>query len=145
VVSAHVEPIRWALGDATHADGAITAKTRRGTELHRLVLENLRCFARTEVSLDAPVTVIIGQNGSGKTTIAEAIASLAPGPHEALDELPLRHGERDGAITLHGVGPRPLARWTLGSKGTTRHRLPLGRHDFVYGQYRDPTSHDASM
>ena len=44
----------------------------------RLVLENVRCFARAEVPLDAQVTVIIGQNGSGKTSIAEAIASLAP-------------------------------------------------------------------
>ncbi|AUX24937.1 uncharacterized protein SOCEGT47_054780 [Sorangium cellulosum] len=102
----------------------------------RLVLENVRCFARGEVPLGAQVTVIIGQNGSGKTSIAEAIASLAPGDGEGLGRFPLRHGGSAGSIALYGAGPEPIARWTDGAGRSERERLPRGHHVFAYGQYR---------
>ncbi|WP_437586699.1 AAA family ATPase [Sorangium sp. So ce1000] len=102
----------------------------------RLVLENVRCFVRSEVPLGAQVTVIIGQNGSGKTSIVEALASLAPGDGEGLDRFPLRHGGSTGAIALYGAGPEPIARWTEEAGRSERARLPRGHHIFAYGQYR---------
>ncbi|WP_437973655.1 ATP-binding protein [Sorangium sp. So ce295] len=102
----------------------------------RLVLENVRCFVRSEVPLGARVTVIIGQNGSGKTSIVEALASLAPGDGEGLDKFPLRHGGSAGSIALYGAGPEPIARWTDGAGRSVRARLPRGHHIFAYGQYR---------
>lgn len=102
----------------------------------RLLLENVRCFARAEVPLGAGVTVVIGQNGSGKTSIAEAIASLAPGDGEGLSRFPLRRGAPSGAMSILGADSEPLARWTDGPGGEERARLPLGHHVFVYGQYR---------
>ncbi len=35
----------------------------------RLRIENLRCFEKVEIPLDPHLTVIIGENGAGKTTI----------------------------------------------------------------------------
>ncbi|XYH94526.1 AAA family ATPase [Sorangium sp. So ce1128] len=106
------------------------------TGVSRLVLENVRCFARGEVPLGAQVTVVIGQNGSGKTSIIEAIASLAPGDGEGLDRFPLRRGASGGSIALHGTGAEPLARWADGEGRPERARLPRGHHVFAYGQYR---------
>jgi hypothetical protein len=106
------------------------------TGVSRLVLENVRCFARGEVPLGAQVTVVIGQNGSGKTSIIEALASLAPGEGEGLDRFPLRRGASGGAMALHGTGAEPLARWADGEGSAERSRLPRGQHVFAYGQYR---------
>jgi energy-coupling factor transporter ATP-binding protein EcfA2 len=96
----------------------------------------VRCFARAEVPLDARVTILIGQNGSGKTSIAEAIASLAPGEGEGLDAFPLRRGASSGSMALLGADSEPLARWSEGPRGSKRARLPLGHAVFAYGQYR---------
>ncbi|WP_434042151.1 MULTISPECIES: AAA family ATPase [Sorangium] len=106
------------------------------TGVSRLVLENVRCFARGEVPLGAQVTVVIGQNGSGKTSIIEALASLAPGDGEGLDRFPLRRGASGGSMALHGIGAEPLARWADGEGRPERSRLPRGHHVFAYGQYR---------
>ncbi|WP_438023328.1 AAA family ATPase [Sorangium sp. So ce233] len=106
------------------------------TGVSRLVLEDVRCFARGEVPLGAQVTVVIGQNGSGKTSIIEALASLAPGDGEGLDRFPLRRGASGGSMALHGIGAEPLARWADGEGGAERSRLPRGHHVFAYGQYR---------
>lgn len=96
----------------------------------------MRCFVSAEVPLDAQVTIIIGQNGSGKTSIAEAIASLVAGEGEGLDEFPLRRGASVGSIVLRGVGAEPVASWVQERGGAKRMRLPLGIPVFVYGQYR---------
>ncbi len=108
----------------------------RGGVVSKLVLANTRCFERAEVPLDAQVTVIIGQNGAGKTTIAEAIASLAPGEREGLAAFPLRSGATSGSIVLHGDGGRPLASWTEKGASSRRKRLAEGLPVLVYGQYR---------
>jgi energy-coupling factor transporter ATP-binding protein EcfA2 len=95
----------------------------------------VRCFEDVEVPLDPRVTVIIGENGAGKTTIAEAMASLSAGDGEGLTAFPLRHGAGvgDGAIELFEAGAKePAARWTPGE----RRRLPESRFLFAYGRYR---------
>ena len=48
-----------------------TGSEGRFTALH---LQNVRCFDEVEIPLDPRVTVIIGENGAGKTTVAEALA-----------------------------------------------------------------------
>ena len=51
------------------------------TALH---LQNVRCFAETEIRLDPRLTVMIGENGAGKTTVAEVLASFPYGDAEGL-------------------------------------------------------------
>ena len=43
--------------------------------LDKLSLTNFRCFARCEVDLHPELTVLVAENGSGKTAVLDAIAS----------------------------------------------------------------------
>lgn len=44
------------------------------TYIERIELRNYRCFARLDVSMDSELTVLIARNGSGKTSVMDAIA-----------------------------------------------------------------------
>ncbi|MEO5727452.1 MAG: AAA family ATPase, partial [Byssovorax sp.] len=120
-------------------------RERAGTGLRSLELRNVRCFVSVDVPLDAKVTVIIGQNGSGKTTIAEVLASLAHGDDEGLEEFPLRRDATDGSIALIGDGAEPLASWAKPSRGRARSRLSADRLLFAYGRYRRVHSPEAPI
>ncbi|MFI5240046.1 MAG: AAA family ATPase, partial [Gemmatimonadales bacterium] len=67
-------------------------------KIHRLRMVNFRQHAHTEMLFDRGITAIIGPNGSGKTTVLEAIAW-------ALYGQPAIRGQRDG-IRFLGAGPR---------------------------------------
>jgi len=41
--------------------------------LHKLSLENFRCFRKAEIDLSADVVAIYGRNGTGKTAIFDAL------------------------------------------------------------------------
>jgi len=67
-------------------------------KIHRLRMLNFRQHARTELAFDGGITAIIGPNGSGKTTILEAIAWALYG-NQAI------RGTRD-SIRFNGAGAR---------------------------------------
>src|SRR5437899_10627397 len=101
----------------------------------RLRLRNVRCFRDAEIPLDERVTVIVGGNASGKTTLLEAVASVTQSDDEGLSDFPLRHGAGRGEIALYEKGrSAAAAKWD--SKQPTRHRLPPDRSVFLYGRYR---------
>ena len=101
----------------------------------RLRLKNVRCFRDAEIPFDKRVTVIVGENASGKTTLMEALASLSHGDGEGLKDFPLRHGAVRGEIALYENGRKSAAaRWD--SKLPLRRRLPADRFVFLYGRYR---------
>jgi energy-coupling factor transporter ATP-binding protein EcfA2 len=101
----------------------------------RLRLKNVRCFRDAQIPFDKRVTVILGENASGKTTLMEALASLVHGDDEGLIEFPLRQGATRGEIALYEDGGRSaLARWQ--SEKTERRRLAADRFVFLYGRYR---------
>lgn len=76
---------------------------------------NFRQHARTDLAFDSGVTAIIGENGSGKTTILEAIAW-------ALYGQPAIRGQRDG-IRFMGAGGRAAVEVEL--------EFELGGHRYV--------------
>ncbi len=102
----------------------------------RLHLANVRCFEQAVVPLGRRVTVILGENGAGKTTVAEALASLSFGEREGLAAFPLRRdGEASTAeVALYEVDAEAPAAWW--GPGPVRRRLPEGRYLFAYGRYR---------
>ncbi len=103
---------------------------------NRLRLRNVRCFKDTEIPLDKRVTVIVGSNASGKTTLLEALASITHGDDEGLAEFPLRHKSKRGEIALFESGrTRSAAKWQSSGK-PSRQRLPYDRFIFLYGRYR---------
>jgi hypothetical protein len=107
-------------------------------------LQNVRCFDEVEIPLDPHLTVIIGENGAGKTTIAEAMASLSYGEDEGLRHFPLRHGKRTGHIALFETdGQQPAAIWRHGGNRPVHQRLPENRYLFAYGRYRRVYDPDA--
>lgn len=109
------------------------------SRLARLVLRNVRCFRDAVIELDPGLTVLIGENGSGKTTIVEALASLSSGEGEGLAEFPIARKARSGEMALYQDGSRrPLARWRSGSSGAgaADRRLPENRFLLAYGRYR---------
>src|SRR5438132_828193 len=102
-----------------------------------LRLKNVRCFDETEIVLDPRVTVIIGENGAGKTTVAEVMASLSYGADEGLRHFPLRHSKRTGHIVLSDPNRKtPAAVWRHGGRRPIHQRLPEHRYLFAYGRYR---------
>jgi predicted ATPase len=63
------------------------------------------------------VTVIIGENSAGKTTVAEVMASLSYGTDEGLRYFPLRHEKRTGHVALFDTNRKtPAAVWRHGGK-----------------------------
>ncbi len=109
--------------------------TDSAAAFHTLVLENVRCFSALRLPLYGPVTLIIGENGAGKTTIAESLASLCAGADEGLPEFPLRRGARRGKIALLDEAGKEVASWTAGVGGTKK-ALPAEHYLFAYGRYR---------
>ncbi len=55
--------------------------------LESLVLHNFRCFSNLEVNFKNRLTVLVGNNGSGKSTVLEAAAIAAGTLTSAMDGL----------------------------------------------------------
>jgi energy-coupling factor transporter ATP-binding protein EcfA2 len=112
-----------------------------------LRLQNVRCFDEVEIPLDPRVTIIIGENGAGKTTVAEALASLSYDEDEGLRHFPLQYGKHTGRIALFDTDRQhSVALWRHGGQQPTRQRLPADRYLFAYGRYRrvyDPEAPDS--
>jgi len=100
--------------------------------LERLTLRNFRSFEDVAIDFDPRVTVFIGENGAGKTSIAEAIASLVHGDDEGLADFPLRKGATEGRIAVRVDGVEAAA---FASDGP-RTRLSPDADVFAYGRYR---------
>ncbi len=94
-----------------------------GVSLNQLSLKNFRCFSALDLAdIDGSVA-IVGQNGSGKTTILEAISLLSPG-----------RGIRSAPAASIG-NPDSDGRWKVSARLTTETDTPAWIDTF-YGEGR---------
>lgn len=54
-------------------------------KINRIILENFKCFENEKFELSSPYTLIIGDNGKGKTAILNAIARYPGGKNKPRD------------------------------------------------------------
>jgi len=75
--------------------------------ISRLRLTNFRNYAQLSLSLKAPVVIVGGPNGSGKTNLLEAISFLSPG--RGLRRARLRDVQKEDSLE------EPNERWAIGA------------------------------
>lgn len=103
--------------------------------LTRLIIENFRGFEQLELDLDQPVIVLVGINGSGKTTVLDAIAdclaNTSPRPDDIAAEtcrfvISVRTSEsQDFELEFrHPSGPHP----NFPQDGLVLAEYPVRRH-----------------
>ncbi len=82
----------------------------------RLSLTNVRGFASLELDLDRPTTVLVGVNGSGKTTVLRWIAWMLGASSNMPFAMEQRANSREGAASLQvriqGAEHENRARWS---------------------------------
>ncbi len=94
--------------------------------LKALTVENFRCYAHAHFELPPGLTVILGPNASGKTTLLEAIYLLATTTSPRAGDVRgmIRHGETWGRVTgvFEREGRETTIRVTLGDPSGARSR-----------------------
>lgn len=121
--------------------------------LQRLELENFRGFEKLELDFEPDLTVLVGANGSGKTSILEAIICAVRGNLSPTD---MRSGAVRTIVRLQKAtkwgapGPDARIEATYGPDGRMRPNRVVGRphpHLYIYRvnrQVRDQTPDAAS-
>lgn len=105
--------------------------------LTALTLRNARCFGEPAVTvpLHPRATVLLGENGTGKSTVVEALAALGDDDPETPHTPPRRRGAECGEVTLR-EGEAVVASWSWGASGGGRFERPGAPLLFAYGSYR---------
>jgi hypothetical protein len=105
--------------------------------IRRLRLANVRSFESAQIDFAPGVTVLLGENGSGKTTVAEMLALMLVPPAERPVSFPLRRGaERGRAEIFIGDSDRPAITWGADETGGDDAAPDLRRPVFAYGRFR---------
>ncbi len=76
--------------------------------VRRLTLADFRSYAALDLALAAPIIVLTGDNGAGKTNLIEALSLFAPGRglrRAALGDFPRRTGSGAFAVLIEIEGP----------------------------------------
>jgi predicted ATPase len=104
--------------------------------LESIEINNIRGWKNQRVELKFPIVAIVGENGSGKSTILQAAASAYKGkikkttrfasdffPKTAWDEYlnaQIRYSYREGEVTKNGLIRKPTTRWLGNDERPTR-------------------------
>lgn len=84
--------------------------------IQKLILENFRCFEHIEVDFHSKLTVIVGENGSGKTSVMEAAAIAVSAMFVKMDGLSGRNIDKTQAH---------LKAFSIGSAKDVQPRYPV--------------------
>ncbi len=106
--------------------------------LTALTLRNARCFGpvTTTIPLHPRATVILGENGAGKSTVTEVLAALGDDDPETPPIAPWRRGADDGEAALFDGSDTPIAMWAWSRDGGDRFDRTSTPRLFAYGPYR---------
>src|SRR5437016_9270450 len=94
--------------------------------IEKLEIENYRGIAHGEISGLAPLTILVGPNSSGKSTILEALLLAAsPGSSDALARAAMHRGWV-GAATTGAMLPKQTAKFRVTAAGNEQvHQLTV--------------------
>ncbi|MBK8263187.1 MAG: AAA family ATPase [Nannocystis sp.] len=107
--------------------------------VHRLILDNFRCFERLDLALEDTVTLLIGVNGSGKSAVldglAVALGAWLSGTSQATredrtiekEDARLVRQEGEGLATVNPVFPVRVAAMDVTGEWARELRSPDGR------------------
>src|SRR5262245_32301150 len=103
--------------------------------IDRLELENFRCFSRYEIALAPRFTLLIGDNGSGKTAMLDALAVAAGSSvlGATTEGVAARNIQRDDArlairIVGQSIAPEQQGRTVVTAEGeVAARRIRWGR------------------
>ncbi len=107
------------------------------SEVRRLQLHQFRNYALLDVEAAAPMVVLAGDNGAGKTNLLEAVSLLVPGRglrRAAAEDLSRRGGSGGYAISADIVGAQGEARLGIGIERKTAADDALERKIRVDGE-----------
>ncbi len=110
--------------------------------IRKLIIQGFRSFRSEVVEFDNP-TVLVGQNGSGKSNLIDALAFLSEAMTTRLSEVFSRRG--GGAVVCHGASPPPQkgAQSTVAigvAMGAINHEIAGARYAFQIGVMGDDQS-----
>ena len=83
--------------------------------IESIKLQNFRCFENLELKFHEQLTVIVGKNASGKSTILDAVAISVGTFPSSFDGI----GNYSQSIVLTGAGGNCKSRFTGGLYGQT--------------------------
>ena len=92
--------------------------------LEKIVLNNFRCFEKLEVNLDKMLTVVVGANGDGKTSLLEGMAIAISTMFTALDGVKGRGIDKSQAH---------LKAYAMGSTSDVQPQYPVTISAFASG------------
>jgi predicted ATP-dependent endonuclease of OLD family len=69
----------------------VTEAVGKSLELLAVEMQNLRSFEQTELRLDRPITVLVGPNNAGKTSVLRMLDWVFNAPISELDHSPMSH------------------------------------------------------
>lgn len=94
----------------TALDGAVLHRPTGYKMINAITIQNFRCYKHLKIDQCSRLNVIVGDNGSGKTSLLEAIfMALATGP-----EIAVRYNKQRGLDGILGGTPRSIERALFG-------------------------------
>jgi predicted ATP-binding protein involved in virulence len=106
--------------------GLLTLKPGDGVWVDRLKIENFRAIANLELEFRYRLTLLIGENGAGKTTVLDALAAVLQdtkpvGRHPSVEDLRKIGGKAAGNARVESSQNRIPIRFSIGSDSVTPH------------------------